>query len=61
MDRRTYTVEETGRLLGIGRGAAYAAARTGAIPALRVGKRLLVPKDALDRLLSEAGGAKPAA
>ena len=51
--KRTYTVPETAKLLGIGRTAAYEAARTGQIPTIRIGKRLLVPVAALERLLSE--------
>lgn len=37
------TVEEAGHLLGLGRGAAYAAVRRGDIPSVRVGRRVLVP------------------
>ena len=54
-NRRTLTVEEAARELGIGRGLAYEAVRTGALPALRVGRRLLVPVAALDRLLASGG------
>jgi excisionase family DNA binding protein len=50
-ERRTYTIEEAGRLLGIGRNQAYEAARRGDIPTIKIGKRLLVPRAALDRLL----------
>ncbi len=50
-ERLTLTIEETAALLGIGRGAAYQAARTGDIPTLRVGKRVLVPKAQLYDLL----------
>jgi excisionase family DNA binding protein len=50
--RRTVSVEEAGRILGISRGAAYAHANDGTIPIIRVGKRLLVPKAALERLLN---------
>lgn len=49
------TVPEAGRLLGIGRNTAYAAARAGDIPTIRLGKRLVVPRDALQRMLAEAG------
>ena len=49
--RRTYDVEEAGRLLGIGRNAAYDAAKRGEIPTIKMGRRLLVPKAAFDRLL----------
>lgn len=41
--RTTITVEEAASLLGIGRSAAYDAARRGQLPTRRVGRRLLVP------------------
>jgi excisionase family DNA binding protein len=55
MDRHTLTVTEAASRLGIGRSAAYEAARTGQIPTIRIGKRILVPIFALERMLSEAG------
>lgn len=45
--RATLTVEEAAALLGIGRSAAYEAARRGQLPTRRVGRRLLVPVPAL--------------
>lgn len=51
-ERKTYGVEEAGRLLGIGRNQAYEAAKRGDIPTIKIGKRILVPKAALDRMLS---------
>jgi excisionase family DNA binding protein len=45
------TIEETARFLRISRGLAFAGARRGDIPAIRVGRRLLVPRAALLRLL----------
>jgi excisionase family DNA binding protein len=53
-ERRTVSVEEASRILGISRGAAYTHARDGSIPTIRLGKRLLVPKAALDKLLTVA-------
>lgn len=47
------TVEEAGRKLGLGRGAAYAAVKRGEIPSLRLGKRLIVPLVQLERWLAE--------
>jgi excisionase family DNA binding protein len=47
----TYQIEEAAALLGIGRSRCYEAARTGEIPAIRIGRRLLVPRAALERLL----------
>lgn len=49
--RLTLSIEETGRILGISRGAAYAYAKAGTIPTIRLGKRRLVPKAAIDRML----------
>ena len=39
----TISVEHAGRLLGLGRSAAYEAAGRGELPVLRFGRRLLVP------------------
>lgn len=55
--RLVLTVEEAGILLGLSRGSAYLAAQSGALPVLRVGRRLLVPKAALQRLLDGTQGA----
>jgi excisionase family DNA binding protein len=45
--RVTVSVEEAARLLGLGRSAAYEAARRGELPTRRLGRRLLVPVPAL--------------
>jgi excisionase family DNA binding protein len=50
--RATITVEEAGKYLGIGRGAAYECVRNGEIPILHLGRRLLVPVPALMKMLS---------
>jgi excisionase family DNA binding protein len=50
-ERLTLSVEEAGRLLGISRGLAYALVRQGEIPALRLGRRLVVPRKALQAML----------
>jgi excisionase family DNA binding protein len=52
IQRMTVTVEEAATILGVGRNKAYEAARSGEIPAIRIGKRLLVPRAALKRLLA---------
>jgi len=46
-DRITLTVEEVAALLGLGRTAAYEAARRGEIPSRRLGRRVIVPVPAL--------------
>ena len=45
--RATISVEEAATLLGIGRSAAYEAARRGQLPTQRLGRRLFVPVPAL--------------
>jgi len=45
-------VEAAAKILGIGRNQAYAAAARGEIPVFRIGKRLLVPIAALERLVN---------
>jgi DNA binding domain, excisionase family len=48
------TVPEAAKVLGIGRGTAYEAARSGQLPTIRVGNRLLVPREALSKMLAGA-------
>jgi excisionase family DNA binding protein len=57
VQRQTLTVEEAGRMLGLGRGAAYAAVKRGDIPSISLGRRIVVPVAALERLLSGDGQA----
>lgn len=59
-ERTTLSVEEAGRVLGLGRGAAYEAVRRKEIPVLTIGRRLRVPAPALLRMLG-ADPASPAA
>ncbi len=50
--RQTYTMKETARILDVALGTAYAGCRQGTIPCVRVGRRLLVPREALHRILA---------
>lgn len=59
--RATLSVEEAARQLGIGRNQAYEAAARGEIPTIRIGKRILVPKAALAKLLGQVDAPKVAA
>lgn len=52
----TISVEQAAPILGISRGSAYEAARSGELPTIRIGRRLLVPVAALRRLLGEDTG-----
>ena len=58
--RLTITVPEAGELLGLSRNSAYAAAKAGQLPTIRIGKLLRVPLGALERMLDSAN-AKSAA
>jgi len=47
----TLTVAETAELLRLSRNGAYEAIAKGELPSIRVGRRLLVPRLALERML----------
>jgi excisionase family DNA binding protein len=48
----TVSVEIAGAVLGLSRASAYGLAKSGDLPTIRMGRRLLVPKAALEKLLS---------
>jgi len=52
-DRPTIAVPEAAELLGISRSQGYAAARTGDLPTLALGRRLVVPVRPLLAMLGE--------
>lgn len=49
--RRTITIDEIAQRLGISRNSAYEAARRGEIPTIKIGRLILVPEAAFERLL----------
>lgn len=51
--RATLTIEQAAKELGVSRQAGYGAAARGEIPTIRIGRRLLVPRAAFDRLLGQ--------
>jgi excisionase family DNA binding protein len=57
LDRATYTVPEAALLIGVDKLTLYAAIRHGQspVPVITVGRRYLIPKVALDRLLAGEG------
>ena len=57
-ERLTYNVSEAAKLLGLSKNSAYQACLKGEIPHLKIGKRILIPRAQLDRMLNEAGKAK---
>ena len=58
-DKLAFSVTEMAELLGIGRSKAYALVRSGTIPSLRLGRRIVIPKLALSRFLAECAHGSP--
>ncbi len=50
----TVTVEQAADSLGISRTGAYMAVRRGELPAIRLGRRLVVPKVVLELMIAKA-------
>jgi excisionase family DNA binding protein len=50
LERQTYTIEEAAKIVGICRALAY---RKGVLPTVKIGGRLLVPRQALERMLAK--------
>lgn len=50
-EKLAYTVEEAAALLGLSRTSAYLACQRGDLPSRLIGRRRVVPKAALERLL----------
>jgi excisionase family DNA binding protein len=51
MERRTYTVTEAATVLGISRTRAYERVHAGELPSLRLGRRIVIARRALEELL----------
>jgi excisionase family DNA binding protein len=58
-DRLTLTVSEVAARLGLSRNGAYEAVAVGQIPSIRIGRRVLIPKAALNRMLNTTGELEP--
>ena len=51
VERQTYTIEQAAKILGVCRAVAY---RRGVLPTIRVAGRRLVPKRALEQMLTDS-------
>ncbi len=51
--RLVYTVDEAAALLGISRNKAYEAVKTGVIPSIKIGRRILIPRQRLEDMVNE--------
>jgi excisionase family DNA binding protein len=56
-DKLTLTVPETAALLGISRAHAYELVARHQLPAIRLGRRLLIPRQAIHDLIQRGGTA----
>lgn len=52
--KSTFTVEEAAQILRISRDSAYEAVKNKELPTVRIGRRFIVPRIALERKLSAA-------
>jgi excisionase family DNA binding protein len=51
VERRAFSIPESAASLGIPQSSLYKLVREGVVPAVKLGRRLVVPRDALDQLL----------
>ncbi len=59
-ERLIMTMPGCAKLLGIGRNECYKAAKKGQLPTIVVGRRILVSRAGLLRMIEEAGARPPA-
>lgn len=52
------SVRECAKMLKISRGSAYQGVLTGEIPHIKIGRRILIPRVAIQKLLESAGKPK---
>jgi excisionase family DNA binding protein len=55
MEKLVYTVNETAQILNIGMNKAYELIQQKQIPHVRVGRKILIPKQPLEKWLASAG------
>ena len=54
-EKAIMSVDTTAIMLGVSRNSAYSAVQRGEIPHIKIGKRILIPNIAIERMLAEAG------
>ena len=50
--KKVYTVNEVAKMLGVSRGTAYECVKTGELPHIKLGRRIVVPIAAFEEFLS---------
>lgn len=56
MEQLTLTVKDISQALGVNLAAAYALATSQGFPSIRIGKRIVIPRDAFQRWLDSSCG-----
>ena len=54
-ERLTLTAKETAKLLGLSKASVYNGILAGQIPHISIGRRKIIPKAAIEKMLAEAG------
>lgn len=54
-ERLTLSIAECAAKMGISRNSCYLAVKTGEIPSIKIGSRILIPVAALEKMLGNAG------
>lgn len=54
-EKLCYSIPEVSKLLGISHIHGYLMAKRGELPVIHLGRRMVVPKSALEKMLLEAG------
>lgn len=52
--KQVYTIDEAAKMLGVSRGTAYECVKTGELPHIKLGRRIVVPMAAFERFLNQA-------
>ena len=52
-EKLVYSVEEVATLLGLSKNPVYDAIREKTIPSIKIGRRILIPRAALEKMLSK--------
>lgn len=56
VERRSYSVTEAAAVAGVGTMAIYRGVRDGAIPHIRAGRKIVIPRHAFHQWIDTAGG-----
>ena len=51
--KQVYTVSEVAKILGVSRGTAYECVRSGELPHIKLGRRIVVPIAAFEKFLAQ--------